>query len=895
MTALATEPKPADTTRADRDTTATQVACAHCGLPVPAALQTPHADASGNTSGVTSGVTSGGGGPQFCCHGCRSVYELLSTCDLRDYYRLRDTFRSDDAPITPPSDDADRYATFADPAFLAAHTHALPGPGAGAGGHQRIDLLVTDVHCAACLWLLERLPRLCPGVVEARLSLRRKVVRITWNPADITLPDIAAALHRLGYPPRPDTQDPHAKRAAHRHDERKRWIGLAVAGACAGNAMLLAFALYSAQGPHATMDAGFQTLFRVLSAVVGLIALLGPGRVFFRGALAALRTRAANLDLPIAVALLAGGTAGLINTVRGTGDLYFDSLSVLVFLLLVGRYVQYRQQRWADDAVGLMLTLTPVTCRIVHENNEIHDAPIEALQPGHTALIRPGELLPGDGIITAGSSQLDQATLTGEAQPVPVHPGSPVFAGTRNISGTLHIAIEHVGQDCRVGRLMSLVGDGLDQRPPIVLLTDRIAGVFTLVLTALATLTFLSWSILGHDPSAGLSHAVAMLILACPCALALATPLTLAVATGRAAQRDILIKRAAVLQTLDQPRTDPQLNATLWLDKTGTLTQCKATLLHWHGDATLQPLIAALEADSTHPVGKCLARCLTADESATHRRFDFRGRAERGDGGITAQWRDPDRNTTHTLAVGSAAFLERLHPQALDLPDDLQRLADEAPDHGHTPVLVAVDGVVRALAIVGDALRDEAPAVLSACRAAGWNPALLTGDTPAAARFVAQRLDIPPDRVVAGVLPEDKLAQLRKREPHQLQIFLGDGVNDAAALAAADVGLAVRGGAEAALAAADVFLARDGLTALPELLNLARGTMRTVRTNLALSLLYNLAAVTLAAAGLVTPLLAAILMPISSATVLLVAMLGLKHHTQPPSPAQPSFNPKSKI
>ncbi|MEM8782362.1 MAG: heavy metal translocating P-type ATPase [Planctomycetota bacterium] len=861
----------------------TPMACDHCGLPVPAALRVEDGDA-----------------PQFCCHGCRAVYDLLHRCDLDDYYRLRDSF----APTSDPRETAatpdaelpgDRYETFGDPAFLEAHTQSLPG------GSQRVDLLVTDAHCAACLWLLERLPRVCPGVTEARLSLRRKVVRITWQPDAVSLPQIARALHRLGYPPRPDSQDPDDQRAARRRDERRRWIGMAVAGACAGNAMLLAFALYSAEG-EGTMDAGFETLFRLLSAIVGTIALAGPGRVFFRGAWAALRTRAANLDLPIALALLAGGVAGLINTALGTGDLYFDSLTVLVFLLLVGRYVQYRQQRWADDAVGLMLTLTPVTCRIVRQSegrDAVHDAPIEALRTGDTVEVRPGELLPGDGVVLSGASQIDQATLTGESVPVPVDVDAEVFGGTRNVAGTLRVRVERVGEDCRVGRLMHLVGDGLDQRPPIVLLTDRIAGVFTAALTLLATATFLGWAVFAGTPAAGLSHAVAMLILACPCALALATPLTLAIATGQAAQRDILIKRAAVLQTLDQPHSNPGTHATLWLDKTGTLTRGEMSLMRWHGDATLQPLVAALEAESTHPIGRCLHHSAERPDAGAlsdgASGFRFTRRTERGDGGVSATWHDPDHRTTHTLTVGNAAFLQRRHDEGpsrsgdLELPANLLRAAHDTPQRGHTAVLVALDGVVRAVAVVGDALRDEAPAVVDTCRAAGWTPGILTGDAPAAAAFVARRVGVEPDRVVAGVLPEEKLERLRQRQPNRLQVLVGDGVNDAAALAAADVGLAVRGGAEAALAAADVFLARDGLTAIPELLRLARGTMRTVRLNLSLSLVYNSAAVTLAAAGLVTPLLAAILMPISSATVLGVALLGLKWNTRDaqPTPGTP--------
>ncbi len=322
------------------------------------------------------------------------------------------------------------YAALDSEVFLDKQTREAPG------GLRIVELRLEGVHCAACLWLVERLPEVLPGVLDAKLNLRGALVRVTWDPAVAPLSRIAETLDRLGYPAYPagdvSAQD------VRRQEQRRQLARVGVAGALAGNTMLIALALYA--GLFTGIEAQFVQLFRWLSAGLGLLAMAWPGSVFFRGAWASIVTRRPSLDLPIALALAVGGVAGLVNTALGIGDIYFDSLSVLVFLLLVGRWFQARQQRWADEAVGLMFSFTPAVCRVVRGNQAI-EVPIDTLTTEDVVEVRSGELLPADGRVLSGESSINQALLTGEAEAVAVRPGDVVFAGTQNMGSLLQLQV----------------------------------------------------------------------------------------------------------------------------------------------------------------------------------------------------------------------------------------------------------------------------------------------------------------------------------------------------------------------------------------------------------------------------------------------------------------------
>lgn len=791
--------------------------CTHCGLPVPPDAE-PHR-----------------GGPRFCCPGCRGAHALIHQLGLGAYYEQRDAGST--APATSPSAPRPHYGDFDRPSFIDANSRAC------AEGQREITLGIDGLRCAACLWLLEKLPTILPGVAEARVDWRRETLRVRWQTEAIALSTIAETVAELGYPPRAAVAEPETDR--HQARARRQLVDLGVAFAAAGNNMLISLSLYL--GMFSSMSPTVTDLLRWASLALGSVSLLGPGRTFFVGALAALRTRTPHMDLPIALGLLAGGVAGLVNTVRGRGEIYFDTISALVFLLLLGRWIQVRQQRKAADAVEVLRRLTPRNTRRVVDG-ELVMVPSSVLEAGDEVEVWAGELVPADGVIVRGRSSLDEKLLTGESRPVSVEPGSRVAAGCSNLAAPLRVRVEAAGDDTRMGRLLSKV-ERVDGAPPrIVQLADRMGGWFVLVVMAAAAATFVGW--LTVAPELAVDHAVALLIVACPCALALATPLAVSVGLGRAARRQILIKGGDVLQALATP-------GTLWLDKTGTLTRGTMSVMAWEGDREIAGWVAALERGSTHPVARALVTHgeheLSCEEASV---TDVRQSAR---GGIVG------RVNGRSLVVGNAPFVERTLGKTIAPP--MMAAAVRLLERATAPTFIALDGRVVAVAGLGDPLRDDALVEVTRLRDKGWRVGILSGDHPDIVAHAGKMLGLEEHMCHGGLTPEDKVEYIRDPSVARPVVMVGEGINDSAALAAATVGIAVHDGAEASLEAAPVYLGTPGLSGIRELLHESRATMRTIRRNFAVSLFYNGLTVSLAALGLVSPLLAAILMPISSLSV----------------------------
>ena len=787
--------------------------CSHCSLPVPAGLVGPDAEL------------------QFCCNGCRVAYEVIHDHGLDRYYDIR-------ARIDPPQQAAagsgKAFAEFDDPAF-----HRLYCP-RDASGRATVELYLEGVHCAACVWLVEKLTVVMPGVAEVRLDFGRSLARVTWDPETTDLSQVARFLDSIGYVPHP-FRGVEARDLA-RREERGLLVRIAVAGAVAGNVMLIAFALYGGHFHGITNE--YRMLFRWLSFGLAVPAVAWCAAVFYRGAWGAVRTRTLHMDLPIAIGILAGFVQGAVNTIRGSGEIYFDSVTALIFFLLVGRFLQRRQQRAAASSTELMFSLAPSTARLV-EADGIREVPLEALTPGSLVEARAGDSVPADGVVIDGSSTLDRSLLTGESLPEEVAPGDPVHAGTVNLSGRLLIEVRSTGEDTRVGRLMRLVEEGAGRRAPVVLLADRISGWFVAIVLALAALTVVIWARL--DPAHAIQHAVALLIVSCPCALGLATPLAVSAAIGRAARKKILIKGGDALENLARP-------GRMILDKTGTLTEGRLAVIRWWGDESVRGMVAALERHSSHPVARALTEAFDADAEIPD---DVEETSGAGISGVIGGRRVMAASSSHATGVLGG------------LPEAVAAEVDAFAGDGLSPVVVAVDGEAVAVAGIGDPLRSDTARSLASIRAQGWQLEILSGDHPLVVQSVARAVGLDAEAARGGANPEQKLEAVQQAAGSGTVAMVGDGVNDAAALAAATVGIGVHGGAEAVLAAADVFLGSPGLTPVIDLLRGARRTLGVIRRNLVFSLLYNIVAVGFAITGHMSPLLAAILMPLSSMTVVL--------------------------
>ncbi|HUO09453.1 MAG TPA: heavy metal translocating P-type ATPase [Phycisphaerae bacterium] len=800
------------------------VRCAHCGLPVARGLIEPDAD------------------HQFCCSGCRTVFHVIHSCRVDQYYAfLRRDRDAGLAESLPAKVTGKGYREFDDPAFLEMHA-----PLDEVHGTRVVDFYLEGVHCAACVWLVEKLPAICPGVLESRLNLGKALVRITWIEGKAELSGIARTLDSIGYPPHP-ARSSNARRVR-TLDDRRQLVRIGVAGACAGNTMLLATALYA--GLFAKMDAGYSVLFRYLSMAIGLVALLWPGMVFLRGAWAAIKTRTPHLDLPISLGLVAGAIAGTWNTLTGSGEIYFDSLSVLVFLLLVGRFLQHRQQGIADDAVELLFSLTPMSAHRVAEDGGVSDVPISALKVEDVVEVLAGESVPVDGVVVSGRTTVDESLLTGEALPKAAKAGSTVHAGTVNVSSPIRVTVHAAGEATRVGKLMRLVTECARRKAPMMLLADRIAGYFLAAVLVISAAVFGYWTL--HKSPRAVDRAVAILIVACPCALGLATPLAVTVAIGRAARRGILIKGGDCLERLARP-------GMLLLDKTGTLTMGRIAMQAWEGDGSLKGAVLAIESRATHPIARAFCEALRKECDTPPSAADV---VQDMHGGIrgTVDGRE--------FLIGSPAFVtRRCNANSKWCENAVKGFVRRAM----TPVLIAVDGDIRAAAGFGDTLRPDAAAALESLREAGWRLGILSGDHPQIVAHIAGELDIDASCAVGGLLPEEKLNHVRAALQQGPVVMVGDGVNDAAALAAATVGIAVHGGAEASLAAASIYLNEPGLSAVADTVRASRNTVRAIRRGLIASAGYNAAAIALAAVGWINPLVAAVLMPVSSLTVLTLA------------------------
>lgn len=785
---------------------ATRVDCDHCGLAVPV------------------GLRSAGAEPQFCCRGCETVYHALRDAGLERYYELRE----DGDRLRPAGAGVRRYTEMDDPAFHRVHVET------SRDGLSHVDLYLENVHCAACVWLVERLPQVVDGVVESRLDVRNGVASIAFDPTGAPLSEIARTLDTLGYPSRPFRGLPMQEHR--RREDRRHLTAIGVSGACAGNAMVVAFALWGD-----AMTGGHTLMLRSIGLLFTLVALAWPGRTFYRGALSSLRTRTMHMDVPVALALTIGALDGAWNTWRGTGDVYFESITAVVFLLLVGRFVLHRQQRRAHDSVELLAAVTPATARLVRDDGE-HEVPVEALGRGDVVVVLAGDRVPADGSVVDGASRFDVSLLTGESRPVAYGVGESIPAGAVNLSSAVRVAVESTGADTRIGRVMELVERSARTRPPLVRLADRLAHGFVITVLALALVTLVVW--LRIDPSRAVEHTIALLIVTCPCALGLATPLAIAAAVGQAARAGILVKGGEVLERLARP-------GVVLLDKTGTLTRGAVRLVHFDGDAALLAAVAAIEAEGTHAIARAFVAAVD-DADRLPAATDVEHVLGHGALGVVAGRR---------ILVGAGPYVRA---RAASRPD-VDAAEAMMIRRGLSPVLVAVDGVVAAVAGFGDPLREDAPDAVAALRALGYEIDILSGDHPEVVRDVADRLGI--TRAEGSASPERKVVAVGDARARGPVVMVGDGVNDAAAFSAADVGVAVHGSAEASLAAADVYLSREGLRPLIHLIRGARRTMTVLRRNLAVSILYNLVAGGMAIGGAIDPLVAAVLMPLSSLTV----------------------------
>lgn len=800
--------------------------CVHCGLPIPEEGQRA--------------------GSLFCCSGCQSVHAILHESGLDEtYYRLRDA--SGKKSMRQPARTGHQTGLLDEldsDVFLENHSTRLDG------GIYRTNLYLDGVHCAACVWLVERMPEELPGVSNAHLNLPRARLTIDWNPEHADLSGIARWLASFGYAVQPRVDGEEAPES---REERKLLIRMGVAWALAGNIMLLAFALYSGLGIESP---NLYHAARFMSLALAVPAVFYGGAIFFVKAWHSVRLswklrtiRHLHMDTPISIGILTGFGASLHATITGRGDVWFDSVAVLIAALLSARWLQLRARRMAGDSTERLLALLPTLARLPDGKSVRADD----LIAGDRIVVRAGELIPVDGRVVEGSSLINSSILTGESVPLRHEAGAPVHAGTTNETGTLIIAVESAGHATRIGRLLSLVGNPEADSPRILSLADRIGGLFTVTVLGVALLAAIAWSIIKPDET--IMHIVAFLVITCPCALGMATPLALAVGTGRAARRGIFVKSESVVDGLNHVDT-------VILDKTGTVTEGRMSVTSMTGDTSLLPLVAAIEQESNHPIARAIVRAAPPAESVPVQGVVHHpGDGLSGTVGAAAG--------DHVIRVGRAEWVfENLLLDAISL-ENLRNDIHSATRQGET-VVVAGTGSQYLLIILNDPIRESSASLIRSLQRRSIRVILCSGDDERTTRNVGQALGIKVENALGRHSPEDKqklVAAMQSRG--HLVAMVGDGVNDTAALKAADVGIAVASASAASRVAADAYTTRPGLEAVVELIRESRGVLSVIHRNLGFSLFYNVFGGVAALIGLVTPLFAAVAMPISSFIVVL--------------------------
>jgi len=706
------------------------------------------------------------------------------------------------------------------------------------------DLDVVGMRCASCAWLIEHYLGKREGVVDVRVSYATSTCRLRWDRDRTSLAHLLAELRRIGYRARPSEE----RLRALQDDREWRWLVLraGVSALLAMNVMLAAVALYA--GELEGIGARVRDALRVGSALLAAPVVGYGGWPFLRGAANALRARRATMDTLIALGATTALGVSLYGLATG-GPVFFDTAAMIVTVILGGRLVEQAVRRRGTRAIRNLLALEPDVARLVTPDGSATVAASD-VNPGQIVEVRPGERVPMDGVVTEGVSSLDTSVLTGEAAPRDVAAGSEVAGGSLNGWGVLRVVALRVGAEATVGRIVRSVQRAMESKAPIERVADRAMGWFVPAVLAAGVLAATGWALGGAGAQRALLVGVAVVVIACPCALGLATPAALAVAVGEAAQRGIFFRSADALERAAS-------TGHVAFDKTGTLTEGALAVVGVHAEAgwkenAVLEVAAAAEAGSGHP----LARAITDEACARGLRPAPVGplRAQAA-GGVDATVADS------RVLVGSSRFLAE---RGVAVPEPCAGRAV-----GATVACVAVGGRYAGSIEAADRLRPEAAPTVALLAAMGIRTSLLTGDRADVASRVALAAGIGPADVHAGLSPEEKAAAVAQVRSDAFAVaMVGDGINDAPALGAADIGIALGTGADVALEAADVALTTSHLMAVPETLALARRTRRIVRQNLGWAVGYNLLAVPLAAAGVLHPIVAALAMALSSVSVL---------------------------
>lgn len=793
--------------------------CYHCGLPVPADTEFRLKILNEPRS--------------LCCHGCLAVAQAIVDNGLDDYYRYRTDLPKSGEELVP--EELRKLDLYDHPEVQRSFVH-------DEGGHLRqASLILEGITCAACIWLNERHLRQLPGVKAATVNYASHRARVTWDDSVIKLSTILAEIRKLGYHAHPfNVQQQEELRQQRRKLDFRR---ISVAGLSVGQVMMLAVALYA--GEAQGMEPATTQLLRWFSLLLTAPAVLYAALPFYISAWSVLKRGRANMDVPITLGILAGFAGSVWATVQGSGAVYYDTITMLVFFLLATRFLERGAREKSVEAAENLLRLAPaMATRVIDGQQQL--VPVMDLSVGDLILARPGETIAADGHIAEGTSSVDESLLTGESRPLPKAVGDKVIVGSINYESPLTISVSEVGENTVLAGIARLLDRAQAEKPRLAEMADVVAGWFTYGLLAVVAVVALVWYWL--DASRAFEIVLSVLVVSCPCALSLAAPAAFAAAASHLVARGVLLTRGHALETLSR--------ATHFVfDKTGTLTQGKPELittipLAQLDAATCLNIAASLEQSSEHPLAQSFLHAVDRPSLP-----GVEGVENRPGYGLVGTC----ENIRYTLGN------PRLTPE-IGLPS----LSGPLPP-GSTVIWLCDARQALAAFVLADALRPQAAELVKALQSGGASVSILSGDAPDTVAYFAEKLGVNDWR--AGLTPEGKLAALKEwQNQGDVIAMIGDGINDAPVLAGAPVSIAMGGGTQMARASGDVVLLSENLLEIDHARITSRFGMNVVRQNFLWALAYNLIALPFAASGHLSPWLAALGMSVSSLVVVLNAL-----------------------
>ncbi|MFO7602317.1 MAG: heavy metal translocating P-type ATPase [Gammaproteobacteria bacterium] len=798
--------------------------CFHCGQPVPAGSEYPV-----RIDEVTH---------RMCCPGCQAVAQAIVDGGLGDYYRYRTEFSPTSTALVPAV--LAKLDLYDRPEVQQRFVHGVPE-------EREAALILEGITCAACVWLSERHVGRLPGVLEFSVNYSTQRARVRWDDRQIHLSNILRAISAIGYLAHP--YDAQRQTEVHRRERGRALRRVAVAGLGMMQVMMLAAALYV--GESQGMEPAMMHFIRWVSLVIATPVVLYSGWPFFSSAWRDLRQRRLGMDVPVALAVGSTYIASVLATLSRGGEVYFESVTMFVFFLLGGRYLEMNARQRASQAVEALATLLPALATRLDAAGVETQVGVAELVPGDQLRVRPGEIIPADGEVLRGESSVDESLLTGESLPRRRGTGDALVGGAVNVESPLDMVVTRVGQDTVLSGIQRLLDRAQTEKPRIARLAELGTGRFVLLVLLLAFAAAMAWWYI--DPSRAFWVAVAVLVVSCPCALALATPVAITASTGYLTRLGVLTSRGHALETLAGVDT-------IVFDKTGTLSEGELQLLQVTPLGALpvgccHALAAGLEQGSEHP----LARAIRAAVGHVPAVENLRATPGRG---VEAEVDD------ECYRIGNLAYVQELSAE----------VSTHSVPAGVSPVYLGSAEGLLAVFEVADRLRIDARETVAGLMALGIEVQLFSGDAPATVAQVAASLGI--TTAQGDMLPADKLAALRALQAQGRTVaMVGDGVNDAPVLSQAHVSMAMASGVELAQNSADMILQSHQLTPLLAAVVQARATLRIIRQNLGWALGYNLLALPIAAIGVLTPWMAALGMSASSLIVVANA-LRLTHHSK---------------